>query len=452
MHGMLTQTEIDQRIAERRGAFEAAIREGVEIPTVSMDPGRAGDIRRGAEWAADLLRTAGAKVDIIETPGNPVLHGRLSQPGAKRSLAIYNHLDVQPADEPEWTTDPFKLHIDGDKYVGRGATDDKGPALAALFAAKMAHEEGVPLDIHFFWEFEEEIGSPNFDAFLQNAPKVDSVLVSDTIWIARSKPAAPLGLRGMQVVRLMLRTGEHDAHSGLTGGPARNPVAELCDLVAAMVDGHSGDVKIPGFYDEVRPITQDEINGFGASGFDPAEFKRVHGFRSLRYEDAADITRRIWALPTLEVHGIAGGYQGPGVKSVIPPWAEAKLSMRLVPDMTPARALSRLTSFVKAANPDVEIFTDASLEPYLAPMGGPHVEALRKAISAGFGAEPAFVREGGSIGAVVQMQRRIGCPIMFLGLSLPEHGYHAPNEHFDWGMASGGMKAFLTYFREVATL
>lgn len=452
MPGMLTTTELDQRIEQRRSSFETCLREGVEIPTVSMDPDRRTDIRRGAEWAADLLRTAGAEVRIVETPGNPVVHGRFAQPGAQRSLAVYNHLDVQPANEPEWRSDPFKLQVEGERYFGRGATDDKGPALAALFAAKLAHDDGVPLDIHFFWEFEEEIGSPNFDTFLQSAPRVDSVLVSDTIWISRSRPAAPLGLRGMQTVRLVLRTGEHDAHSGLTGGPARNPIAELCDLVAAMVDGQTGDVKIPGFYDEVRPTSDEELAGFLASGFDPEEFRRVHGLRSLRYQDPADITRRIWALPTLEVHGIAGGYQGPGVKSIIPPWAEAKISMRLVPDMSPQRALSRLTAFVKAANPDVEIIPEAALEPYLAPVGGPHVDAIRRAIAAGFGAEPAFVREGGSIGAVVQIQRRLGCPIMFLGLSLPEHGYHAPNEHFDWAMAAGGMKSFVAYFQEMAAL
>ncbi|MBM3267504.1 MAG: M20/M25/M40 family metallo-hydrolase [Candidatus Sericytochromatia bacterium] len=449
---MPTLTEMDQQIAARRQDFEAAIRSGVEIPTVSMDPDRRGDIRRGAEWAAGLLRDFGAEARIVETPGHPVVHGRLATPGAKRSLAIYNHLDVQPANEPEWRSDPFKLVVDGERYIGRGATDDKGPALTALFAAAMAREAGVPLDIHFFWEFEEEIGSPHFETFLQSAPRVDSVLVSDTIWISRGKPAAPLGLRGMQTVRLVLRTGTNDAHSGLTGGPARNPVAEMCDLVAALCDAHTGEVKIPGFYDEVRQTTAEEIEGFLASGFDPKEFQRVHGFRSLRYTEAADITRRIWALPTLEVHGIAGGYQGPGVKSVIPPWAEAKLSMRLVPDMTPQRALARLTSFVVAANPDVEIHAEAALEPYLAPSGGPYVAALERAMSEGFGAEPAFVREGGSIGAVVQMQRALGCPVMFLGLSLPEHGYHAPNEFFDWQMAAGGMKAFLAYFREVAAL
>jgi len=449
---MLTTTEVDSRITQRRAAFEADLKTAVEIPTVSMDPGCAGEIRRGAQWAVELIKRAGGTAEIVETPGNPVVHGHLAMPGAKRSIAIYNHLDVQPAGEPEWRTDPFKLQIEGDQYTGRGATDDKGPAITALYAARLAHEDEVPLDIHFFWEFEEEIGSPSFGAYLTQAPKVDSVLVSDTIWISRSKPAAPLGLRGMQTVRLLLRTGDHDAHSGLTGGPARNPVAELCDLVATMVDAHTGDVKIPGFYDEVRPVTEEEVKGFLGSGFDPAEFKRVHGFKSLRYNDSADITRRIWALPTLEVHGIAGGYQGPGVKSVIPPWAEAKISMRLVPDMAPERALSRLVAFVKAANPDVEIHPEAALEPYLAPTGGPHVEALRKAIAAGFGAEPSFVREGGSIGAVVQMQRAIGCPVMFLGLSLPEHGYHAPNEHFDWGMASGGMKAMLEYFRQVAAI
>ncbi len=449
---MISAPEIDAAIAQQRQAFERALTQAVAIPTVSMDPERDSDIRRGAAWSASFLRDLGATVDIVQTPGNPVVWGRFAMPGARRSVAIYNHFDVQPADEPEWRTSPFELKIEGERYIGRGATDDKGPALTAAFAARMAREQGIPVDIHFFWELEEEIGSPSFGSFLSGAPKVDSVLVSDTIWISRDRPAAPLGLRGMQTARLVLRTGDHDAHSGLTGGAARNPIAELCDLVAAMLDADTGNVKIPGFYDEVRAPSPEEVAGFLASGFDAEAFRSVHGFSSLRYRDPAEITRRIWALPTLEVHGIAGGYQGPGVKSVIPPWAEAKISMRLVPDMTPAKALERLTAFVKAHNPDVEIFPEAGLDSYLAPTGGPHVGALKKAMAAGFGREPAFVREGGSIGAVVQMQRHLDCPILFLGLSLPEHGYHAPNESFDWHMASGGMKAFTTYFQEIAAL
>ena len=445
--------ELTSHISALRPAFENALTEIVEIPTVSMDPARKGDIRRGAQWAAEFLRSMGAEAEIVETPGNPVVKGKYLRPGAAKALAIYNHMDVQPAGEPEWRTDPFKLIIEGDKYIGRGATDDKGPALAALFAARMAHQQGIPLDIHFIWEFEEEIGSPNFGSFTKAAgPKVDSVLVSDTIWISRTKPAAPLGLRGMVTARLVLRTGDHDAHSGLTGGAARNPVAEICDLVAAMQDAKTGDVKIPGFYDEVVKASEQEVKEFVASGFDPAEFQAVHGFNSLRFNDAATLTQRIWALPTLEIHGIAGGYQGPGVKSVVPPWAEAKISMRLVPTMTPARTMERLRQFVNAYDPGIEVIQEGALEPYLAPPGGPHTAALRRAMARGFGAEPVFVREGGSIGAVVTMERDLQCPVLFMGLSLPEHGYHAPNENFDWDMASRGMAAFLAYFEEVAKL
>lgn len=449
---MITVSELDSAIGQQRQAFERQLAEAVAIPTVSMDPGRQGDIRRGAAWAADFLRSLGAQADVVETPGNPVVWGRFLHPQARRSMAIYNHFDVQPAGEPEWRTSPFELVVDGDRYVGRGATDDKGPALVAAFAAQMAARREIPLDIHFFWELEEEIGSPNFEAFLTGAPKVDSVLVSDTIWISRERPAAPLGLRGMQTARLVLRTGEHDAHSGLTGGAARNPIAELCELISAMLDADTGDIKIPGFYDEVRPTSAEEVSGFLASGFDAEAFRKVHGFKALRFRDPEEITRRIWALPTLEVHGIAGGYQGPGVKSVIPPWAEAKISMRLVPDMSPAKALERLSTFVRAHNPDVDIVPEAGLEPYLAPAGGVYTDAVRKAMAAGFGKEPAFVREGGSIGAVVQMQRHLGCPVLFMGLSLPEHGYHAPNENFDWPMAQGGMKAFLAYFEQLSLL
>ncbi|MBU6428383.1 MAG: M20/M25/M40 family metallo-hydrolase [Cyanobacteria bacterium REEB65] len=442
----------DRATAALRHDFEEALAQAVGIPTVSMDPDRQADIRRGAAWAAEFLRSLGAQAQVVETPGNPVVWGRFGNGQGRRRVAIYNHLDVQPADEPEWRGDPFAMRIEGDRYLGRGTTDDKGPALAAAFAAQLANRQGLDLDIHFFWELEEEIGSPNFSSFLAGAPKVDSVLVSDTIWISRSQPAAPLGLRGMQGARLVLRTGDHDTHSGLTGGAARNPVTELCDLVAALVDSHTGQIKIPGFYDEVQPATAAEIASFLASGFDAERFRQVHGFKSLRFDDPVDITRHIWALPTLEVHGIAGGYQGPGVKSVIPPWAEAKISMRLVPNMTTAKALERLQAFVGAHNPDVEIIPEAGLEPYLAPAGGPYAEAIKKAMATAFGKEPVFVREGGSIGAVVQMQRHLGCPVLFMGLSLPEHGYHAPNENFDWQMASGGIRAFAAYFQELAAL
>lgn len=434
-----------------RDRFHALLAEGVGIPTVSMDPARAADMARGAEWAASTIRSFGGQAEILQTGGWPTVHGWFRSAGANRSLAIYNHLDVQPANEPEWLTDPFTLTSLGDTWFGRGTTDDKGPALAALFAAAEAHAAGVPLDIHFIWEFEEEIGSPHFKEALARIPgPFDSVLVSDTIWISRDVPASPLGLRGMQTFTLYLRTADHDTHSGLVGGAARNPLLELAELVAAMVDSESGRVKIPGFYDAVRATEEATLEGFVRAGFDVDRFCQAHGLFSLRDTDPRTVTQKLWTLPTMELHGLAGGYHGPGVKSAVPPWGEAKMSMRLVPDMTAAAAMDRVLHFVAAHHPEVEVRAGQGLEPYLCPPDAPQISLLADALREAFDKEPAFVREGGSIGAVVQMARHWQCPVLFMGLSLPEHGYHAPNENFDWAMAEGGIRAFGHYFRALA--
>ncbi len=442
-------------ITALRAEYERALAEIVEIPTVSMDPAHRHDMRRGAEWARQLFEAHGGEATIHETAGFPVVVGNFRHAEAKRTLTVYNHLDVQPANESEWTTDPFRFTCEGDTYRGRGTTDDKGPALAAFFAAMLARKQGLPLNIRFVWEFEEEIGSPNFEAFLQahaDELATDSVLVSDTIWISRDKPAAPLGLRGMLSFRLLLETGTKDVHSGLTGGAARNPIGELCQLISEIYDARTGDVLIPGFYDHVRPLTTEAKESFLASGFETREFQRAHGLTCLRVTDPLEVTTRIWALPTFEVHGMVGGYTGPGVKAIVPPRAEAKVSMRLVPDMKPADVLAMVQAFVSARNSDVVLEADGALEPYMGALEGPYSEAVRMALRFGFGADAAFIREGGSIGAVVSMQKHLNCPIMFIGLSLPEHGYHAPNENFDWGMAAGGMKAFMHYFENVAAL
>lgn len=447
--------QLKTEIQALRADYERSLAEIVHIPTVSMDPARKPDIRRGAEWALQFLDSHGVEAMIYETEGLPVVVGTLKHPEAKRTLTIYNHLDVQPANEPEWTTDPFVFTQEGDTYRGRGTTDDKGPALAAFYAALIARKHGIPLNLRFVWEFEEEIGSPHFEAFLKEHAadlETDSVLVSDTIWISRDKPAAPLGLRGMAGFRLLLETGTKDVHSGLAGGAARNPIGELCQLISEIYDARTGEVKIPGFYDRVRPVSAEEKQSFVDSGFDTKEFQRAHGLKCLRVTDPLEAATRIWAQPTFEVHGMVGGYTGPGIKAIVPPRAEAKVSMRLVPDMTPAEVLDMVRAFVKQKNPDVIMESEGSLEPYMGTMEGAYSDAVRTALRFGFGANPAFVREGGSIGAVVSMQRHLGCPIMFIGLSLPEHGYHAPNECFDWSMAEGGMKAFVRYFEQVASI
>ncbi len=217
-------------------------------------------------------------------------------------------------------------------------------------------------------------------------------------------------------------------------------------MITSLYDEKTGKILIKGFYDDVVPPTKAELRSFSRAGFSLAEFKRVHGLKLLRYKDPLDVMQAIWSKPTLEVHGIAGGYQGPGLKTAIPPFAEAKISLRLVPDQVPKEAFRLLKAEVRRLNPDVRVEPVSSLSPYRGQTSGPVVDAGVEAVRFGFGKEPAFVREGGSIGAVVTMQKRLGCPIHLIGLSLPEHGYHAPNEFFDWGQASGGMKAFAKYF------
>jgi acetylornithine deacetylase/succinyl-diaminopimelate desuccinylase-like protein len=448
-------SQLPTSIREHRTTFEDLLGQMVEVPSVSSDPAHAPDMHRMAQLAVQYLEQFGARASIVKTSGYPSVSGEWVAGRQYPSLTIYNHLDVQPAKEPEWRQPPFAFHKDGERYCGRGTTDDKGPALTALFAARFAREAGIPLNIRVLWELEEEIGSPNFSEVLQNrkiVPPSDSVLISDTIWVAKNRPALSCGLRGLLAARLVLRTGETDIHSGLTGGGARNPIAELCDAAYSCHDAKTGRVKIPGFYDDVVPPTPTEMKDFVASGFQVRLFKEAYQLRSLRTSDPKDLLKRIWASPTFEVHGLTGGHMGPGVKTIVPAWGELKVSMRLVPNQRPQKIFRLLKKHLRARNPDIEVINEGELEPYRGISEGPYAEALQEAVTHGFGRRPVFVREGGSIGAIAVLQRAWKVPILFMGLSLPEHGYHAPNEHFDWGQASGGIDAFVHYFNSLSQM
>lgn len=438
-----------------RKDYEKALKKLVDIPSVSVDPERKGDIQRAAQLACEMLQEAGAQCEIVKTSGNPVVIGQFTTDASNPTVTVYNHLDVQPADAAEWRSAPFEMDIDNGVYRGRGTTDDKGPALSVLFAAKYAHEHKIPINIKFIWELEEEIGSPSFEEFLKsNKNKVitDSIVISDTIWVSRERPAIPYGLRGLQGAVIRLKTGAKDVHSGTTGGLARNPIGELCQLINECYDAQTGHVKIPGFYDDVRKPAQEEVENFIASGFDVDHFKKAHELYSLRSNDAKEAAQRIWARPTFELHGITGGYTGPSIKTIVPHQAEAKISMRLVPDQDPSKIMVALTKFVKEKCPDAEVSTAGTLKPYLGEFTGPYNKAAAQAMKTAFGKDAAYTREGGSIGAVLSMHEILKVPIVFLGLSLPEHGYHAINENFDWQQAGGGIKMFIDYFNQLSQI
>jgi acetylornithine deacetylase/succinyl-diaminopimelate desuccinylase-like protein len=448
---------LDSYIRNARNEFEDKLAELVETPSVSSEPERRPDILRCGQIAAQYLRSIGANAESVGTPGNPVVFGSIITDPKCPTVAIYNHLDVQPADPSEWNKAPFSFFKTGDRYEGRGTTDDKGPALTAMLAVRYAVEQGLPLNFKFIWELEEEIGSPNFEYFVKRNKahlRTDSLLVSDTIWISRKQPATPYGLRGMQPFLFKLETHAKDVHSGLVGGAARNPIGELAHLISQCYDARTGKVKIPGFYDEVVPPTKAEVASFVNSGFTTKGYQKAHELKSIRpnMTSEAEVLKAIMAMPTFEVHGITGGYSGAGVKTIVPYRAEAKISTRLVPNQRPARVAKLIKDFVAKINPDVKVEALAGLEPFIGDFSGPYADAARIAMKFAFGKEPAFTREGGSIGAVVTMTKHLRAPITFLGLSLPEHGYHAKNENYDWGQTAGGIKMFVKYFEEISKM
>ncbi|MEW6380746.1 MAG: M20/M25/M40 family metallo-hydrolase [bacterium] len=444
-------------VAGSRKRFEHYLGTMVEIPTVSTDPARQGDILKGAALAVDYLTEMGARAEIVKTGGHPMILGHFDAYPDAPTLAIYHHLDVQPATpSSEWLHPPFKFTttLDG-HYLGRGTTDDKGPALTALFAAGFAREEGIPLNIKFIWEMEEEIGSPHFAAAISSRKEdihPDSILVQDDAWISRQKPAITYGIRGLMTALMTLGTAERDTHSGLVGGAARNPVAELCQVISQCLDPLTGRVKIDGFYDRVRKPSPEELKEFESVDFKVSDFQKAHGLRLLRTRDASLILQATWCEPTFEVHGLVGGYPSSEVAAIVPRSAEAKISTRLVPDQVPREIFQLLKDHVARINPDVAVELDSILEPFLTEFAGPHAQAAREAINFGFGLKPVFIREGLSIGSVASMQNLWRVPIVLLGLSLPEHGYHAPNEYFDWAQASGGIRTLAYYFHRISRI
>lgn len=458
---MPTELNRDQLFSfanSHRDEYESTLREFVETPTVSCDPAYSRDIQRGVDLTAETIKKFGGDVEIYRAArGNPVIHGVFDQDSKLPTVTVYNHMDVQPASketEP-WDTEPFVFTRQGDRYFGRGTTDDKGPALSALFGAKAAREAGILVNIRFLWEFEEEIGSPNFEKIISEAaPKLrtGSVVVSDTVWVSREQPASSAGLRGLLGFMMTLETGTTDTHSGETGGASRNPIAELMRVVCDIYDVNTGKVKIKGFYDDVVPPSKKELRDWSNSGFTVKAFKKAHHLKLMRSNDALEVMKRIWGMPTMEIHGVVGGYQGPGLKSIVPPRAEVKASCRLVPLQQPAKIKKLITAAVKKLNPDVKIQFESAAPAFRTVLDGPLPEALKRSVKFAFKRDPVFVRDGGTIGAMTSIEKVLKCPLLFLGLSLPEHGYHAPNENFDWQQASGGMVAFAKYFEEIARL
>jgi acetylornithine deacetylase/succinyl-diaminopimelate desuccinylase-like protein len=444
--------DLSRFVSDSEPWFRNTLRRLVEQPTISPGMSDPTAILAGVEVAREVMEASGATVEVVPSGGTPAVLGRFAHPNPKARIVIYNHYDVQPADAAKWEQDdPFRFEVREHAereflYLGRGTTDDKGPALCALRAAEWVARHELPIDVVLLWETEEEVGSRNFDDILAARRELlagDAVIVSDTIWPSAERPAISTGLRGGLLASLYLKTAATETHSGLTGGVARNPLRELASVAAAIESAEFWKVGA------LAP-TSEEVESYLRTGFDADYFRKAHQLDKLESDVPLEMMLRLWARPTFEIHGIVGGYTGPGIKSTVPGEGELKISFRLVPGQNPEQLFERLQTFVNSFNPDVQVTHVTSFEPYRGPVGGRVHEAIVHGMREAYGTTPALVREGGSIGAVPKMARMLGVPIHFLPLSLPEHNYHAPNERFDWKQAKGGIASYVHAFAYLA--
>ncbi|MGH7902919.1 MAG: dipeptidase [Candidatus Dormibacteraceae bacterium] len=423
----------------RRGREKAAteLLDLIGIPSVSALREHGDDVRRAADWIARFLAGTGMKVEVVTGAGHPVVVAEwMERPGAP-VLAVYGHYDVQPADPlPQWLTPPFEPQVREGFVYGRGATDDKGQLLANMMAAQHALAAGgPPVNLRFLIEGEEEIESMVLPAFLEkNAARLgtDYLFIADGHFTAPGMPSLTTGLRGLLYVEIEVAGPAADLHSGIFGGVAPNPFNSLCHIISGL-KGRDGRVSIPGFYDDIRPPAPVEIESWRSLPLGEHDYLELTGAPALEGELDYSAVERTSSRPTLDVHGIMGGFTGEGTKTVIPALATAKVSMRLVPDQDPGRILAGLRQRVQSlATPGVRVGVRELAQTPAVLLGTDHagVAAATRAFEAAFGAPPVLVREGGSIPVTADFQRLLRPHILATGFGLPDDGLHSPNERF----------------------
>lgn len=422
--------------------------EFLRIPSVSADAGLAPEVGRCAEWLAAAFRAAGLSAAVEETGGHPAVVAEWRGAPDAPTVLVYGHYDVQPADPlTAWTSPPFEPSIRDGSVMARGATDDKGQVFCHLAAvrAHLAVRGRLPVNVVFLVEGEEESGSANLEPFVERSRErlsCDAVVVSDSSQFAGGLPALTYGLRGLVYLEATVTGPGRDLHSGSFGGAVANPANALARMLSLLHDD-AGRVDVPGFYDDVRPLQAWERDGFGALPFDEEGYRRDLGVDALPGEEGYSVLERVWARPTLDVNGLWSGYTGEGAKTVLPARASAKLSCRLVPDQDPERvaeALERRLRELTPAGCRLEVRQLHGARPVLLPVDAPAVRAAREAVRRGFGVEPVFIREGGSIPVVEAFQRLLGAPVVLLGFGRPDDRAHGPDERFCLDDLRSGMR------------
>ncbi len=455
----MSEAAIERARAEREASLEALF-ELLRIPSVSALSEHRQDCRLAAEWVAARLERAGMDARVVDVEGgtNPLVVADWLKAGPDRpTLAIYGHYDVQPPDPlDEWKSPPFEPTVRDGFVYARGADDNKGQFMCGVRAAELLFATGKPpVNLRFLIEGEEEVSGPSLPRYLHDNAgrlKTDYVFIADGQFTAPGLPNLLTGLRGLLYTEVEAQGAAFDLHSGIYGGVAPNPLNTLAQIIAALKD-REGRVQIPGFYADIVPPSAEELEDWSRLPIDEEEQKRAMGVKALEGEPEFTPLERKWARPTLDVHGIIGGFTGEGAKTVIPARARAKISMRLVPDQDPEGIFEAFTRFcVQETSPGVTISTRVlgTAKPVRTGTDHPGVAAARAAFKAAYGAEPVFVREGGSIPVTADFQEALRAHLLVTGFGLPGDGLHSPNEKYSIDQYQRGIEMLIHLIDELA--
>jgi acetylornithine deacetylase/succinyl-diaminopimelate desuccinylase-like protein len=448
-------------IESKREDNLSELKEFLRIPSVSTQSDHKQDVERAARWVADRLRAAGFdKVEIVPTKMHPLVYGESLHAPGKPTVLFYGHYDVQPAEPLDlWTSPAFEPAVRNGNLYGRGTADDKGQVhihLKALEALK--HVDGkLPVNVKVIIEGEEEVGSVSlWDFVRQNRERLraDALVVSDSSMLAKGIPSITYGLRGLNYYELELSGPAQDLHSGVFGGAVPNPLTILAEMIAKLHDKNFR-VAVPGFYNDVVALAREERKALQALPWKEKEFRRTVGAPALCGEKGYSIIEQIWTRPTLEVNGVWGGYTGEGAKTVIPSKAHAKLSTRLVPNQDPAKIAKLVERQIRKLLPKTVTLTLEVLstgKPWVASYSHPIFQKAIHALEQGFGKQAVFIREGGSIPFVSQMDDTFNIPCVLIGFGLPDENAHAPDEHIALENYFGGIKSIAIFYEQLATM
>jgi acetylornithine deacetylase/succinyl-diaminopimelate desuccinylase-like protein len=440
---------------QNRQAFLDGLQTFLRIPSISTLSEHKPDIRRAAEFVRNELSAAGLQqAQLIEGEGNPLVYAEWTGAAGKPTLLLYGHYDVQPPDPlDEWKSPPFEPSVRGNDIFARGSSDDKGQTYILMKAVEglLKTKGRLPVNVKFLIEGEEETGGEHIEAYVSSKParlKSDAAVICDTEMFAPELPTICVGLRGIVYAELHVEGANHDLHSGIYGGAAPNPMQATAEILTALKD-RNGHILIPGFYDRVVPPSAKERGAWARLQFDEAEYtQKEMGARELVGEPEIPLFERLWARPTLEVHGIRGGFTGEGAKTVIPARAVTKISARLVADQRPDEATAQLKEAVRRATPKgvtAEWKPIHSAAPSLVNPDNPFVREAAEAMGEVFGKQTVYIRSGGSIPIVGLFDQCLGIPSVMLGFGLPDDNLHAPNEKLHLPNFYRGIEAVAHY-------